>query len=598
MGRSTFSLAAHVPASPARRGRRTSILAWPIPRACLALAGVAVIAAPGRAQLPTLHSFHGDEPGRRLGVAVAGAGDVDADGFGDLIVGATDGTGNSSQIGEAHAYSGRDGSLIHTFQAKQPGTAFGAAVAGAGGVDQDGFADVVIGAHYDDTSAIFAGAVYVYSGRTGSLLHAFYGDSEGDRMGGSVGGAGDVDADGYPDLIAGAYFDSNTGFWAGSARLFSGKDGHVLRTLDGAAAWDRFGWSVDGAGDADGDGSADVIVGAIDEDNGFDSGSARIFSGATGEVLHTFAGAAAGDGFGVSVRGAGDVDGDGRGDVIVGAWQNDQAAPGAGSAAVFSGRDGSVLHTFYGSAQNQHFGYSTSGAGEFDGDGVPDLVVGAYFDGHNGAAAGSASLYSGADGSLLMTLYGDAPGDFFGYSVSEAGDVDGDGLTDVIVGAPYDDDFGTSSGSAHVFAGFEPVATYCTAKPGLVCGTPAIGYSGIASASAGAGFVVSAAPARGHVPGLLLYSAAGPSNTPFQGGTLCAAPPILRGPLVDSGGTAGQCDGVFALDLNAFAAGLVGGNPAGFLSAPGTSVVCQWWGRDSASTLSFLSDALQYVVRP
>src|SRR5688572_2256804 len=178
--------------------------------------GVA-LAAPAFGQWPELFSWNGDEPGERFGVSVAGAGDVNADGRPDLIVGATDGNGAGSQIGEAHVFSGLNGALLYSFAAQEGGTAFGETVDGAGDVNRDGFADLVIGSKYDDSAAIFAGAVRIYSGKTGALLRTHLGDGEGDRLGNSVSGAGDVDGDGFDDVIAGAFFDNNQGFWSGSA---------------------------------------------------------------------------------------------------------------------------------------------------------------------------------------------------------------------------------------------------------------------------------------------------------------------------------------------------------------------------------------------
>jgi hypothetical protein len=142
------------------------------------------------------------------------------------------------------------------------------------------------------------------------------------------------------------------------------------------------------------------------------------------------------------------------------------------------------------------------------------------------------------------------------------------------------------------------VTTYCTSKAGLACGTPSIRFSGCSSASASAGFSISAGPARAAKSGILIHSDQGPASLPFQGGVLCVNPPLRRSAAVDSGGTAGLCDGVFTLDMNCFAAGACGGNPASFLSSPGTHVSTQWWGRDSVATGSFLSDGLTYVVGP
>ena len=271
-----------------------------------------------------------------------------------------------------------------------------------------------------------------------------------------------MNGDGFDDLIVAAPGDDNNGSNSGSARVFSGVDGSVLHTFLGDAAGDFFGRSVSGAGDVNGDGFADLIVGAHrDDDNGTDSGSARVFSGLDGSVLHTFLGDAAGDNFGVSVSGAGDVNGDGFDDLIVGAYRDDDNGTYSGSARVFSGVDGSVLHTFRGDTTEDRFGRSVSAAGDVNGDGFADLIVGADGDDDNGSYSGSARVFSGVDGSVLHTFLGDAAGNRFGTSVSGAGDVNGDGFADLIVGASGDDDNGSASGSARVFlstpTGFQPM---------------------------------------------------------------------------------------------------------------------------------------------
>ena len=136
------------------------------------------------------------------------------------------------------------------------------------------------GAHFDDDNGADSGSARVFSGLDGSILYTFYGDSAGDAFGGSVAGAGDVNQDGYPDLIAGAQWDDDNGISSGSARVFSGADGAVLYTFYGDSAHDCFGVSVAGAGDVNKDGYADLIVGAhLDDDNGSNSGSARVISG-------------------------------------------------------------------------------------------------------------------------------------------------------------------------------------------------------------------------------------------------------------------------------------------------------------------------------
>ena len=133
---------------------------------------------------------------------------------------------------------------------------------------------------------------------------------------------------------------------------------------------------------------------------------------------------------------AGDVNGDGKADFIVGAWL---AAPGgradAGSAYVYSGADGSILYQRDGAAAGDFFGYSVSMAGDVNGDGKADFIVGARSADPGGRVrAGSVYVYSGADGSILYQKDGVATNDNFGYSVSMAGDVNGDGKPDFIVG--------------------------------------------------------------------------------------------------------------------------------------------------------------------
>jgi hypothetical protein len=140
----------------------------------------------------------------------------------------------------------------------------------------------------------------------------------------------------------------------------------------------------------------------------------------------------------------------------------------------------------------------------------------------------------------------------------------------------------------------ENITTYCTAKPGLTCGTPAISTFGSPSSTSTSAFLILAGPARTNRSGILLYSDAGRDAQPFSGGTLCIKTPLKRSVAVNSGGV-GTCDGEFGLDMNAFAQGTLGGNPAAFLTTPGTQINCQWWGRDTLSG-AFLSDGLEYTL--
>ena len=336
---------------------------------------------------------------------------------------------------------------------------FGHSVSGAGDVNGDGLADIIIGVPHEDNNAQSSGSAQVISGLDRSILYTFNGDNYLDIFGWSVSSAGDVNGDGRADIIVGAPDDDNNGVFSGIARVHSGLDGSILFTVNGDSARDYFGYSVSSAGDVNGDGRADLIVGAPGHDNVQGSGSARVLSGLDGSLLYTFDGDNPSAKFGWSVSDAGDVNGDGRGDLIVGSpWDNTNGVL-SGSARVFSGIDGSVLYTFHGHAPYDLFGHSVSGAGDVNGDGRADLIVGSPTSENNGAGNGSARVLSGLDGSILYTFEGDRLARF-GWSVSGPGDVNGDGRADLIVGAPEDDSNGHRSGSAQVFSGLDGSILY------------------------------------------------------------------------------------------------------------------------------------------
>jgi hypothetical protein len=394
--------------------------------------------------------FTGGAAGDHFGYSVSGAGDADNDGYDDLIVGAPDNDAGGDDAGRAYVYSGQTGGLLWTLTGQAANDHLGGSVSGAGDVNNDGHDDLILGVPIAGGGAV--GRAYVYSGQTGALLWTFTAGAANDGFGNSVSGAGDVNNDGYDDLIVGAHKNNTGGTYAGQAYVYSGQTGGLLCTFTGEVPLDEFGISVSGAGDVNNDGYDDLIVGAfLNDAEGYDAGRAYVYSGHTGVIC--FTGEAVGDSLGFSVSGAGDVNNDGYDDLIVGANGNDAGGESAGRTYVYSGQTGGQLWIFTGEAAGDNFGNSVSGAGDVDNDGYDDLIVGAHFNDAGGENAGRAYVYSGQTSALLRTFTGEAANDYFGRSVSGAGDVNDDGYDDLIVGAPQNDAGGTNAGRAYVYSG-------------------------------------------------------------------------------------------------------------------------------------------------
>jgi hypothetical protein len=398
----------------------------------------------------------------QLGRSVGGGGDVNNDGYDDVIVGdLSDAAGLN--CGRVYVYSGKTGAMLHTFTGAAANDQLGYSVANAGDLNNDGYDDIIAGAPYNDAGGADAGRAYVYSGQTGAVLRTFTGVATDDRFGYSVSGGGDVNKDGYGDVIVGAPFNDAGGIDAGRVYVYSGQAGALLHTLTGESILDVFGWSVSMVSDVNGDLYDDMIVGADMADlGGKTSGRAYIYSGQTGARLWTLEGEASDDHFGCAVSGAGDVDGNGKGDVIVGAHGNDAGGTDAGRVYVYSGFTGALLHSFTGEAAGDRFGRSVSAAGDVNGDGAADFVIGAEANDAGGVDAGRAYIYLGGIGAKLRTFTGEAAGDGLGTKVSGAGDVNGDGQGDIIVGAPDNNAGGFAAGRAYVITcGLPPVLCSC-----------------------------------------------------------------------------------------------------------------------------------------
>ena len=337
-----------------------------------------------------------------------------------------------------------------TLTGQAAGENFGRGVAAAGDVNGDGYADVIVGAP-DHNAA--TGRADLHHGESASVSSASSPTLTGaasSNFGGSVASAGDVNGDGYADVIVGAYNTGQAFLYLGGA---SGLGTSPATTLTGEASGDYFGESVAGAGDVNGDGYDDVIVGA----NGFNNRTGRVYvflggaAGLSATPATTLTGEASSNYFGYSAAGAGDVNRDGYADVVIGAYGY-SGFPGR--AYVFLGSAGgvnpTVATTLTGEAGGSRFGYSVASAGDVNRDGTGDLVVGAYS--HNGI--GRAYVFLGSPGGLttpaITAISGEGTGSRFGRAVAPAGDVNGDGFSDIVIGA---DLYGSVTGRAYVFLG-------------------------------------------------------------------------------------------------------------------------------------------------
>ncbi|HEX9953211.1 MAG TPA: T9SS type A sorting domain-containing protein [Rubricoccaceae bacterium] len=416
---------------------------------------------PATAQTPT-RTFTSSraEIAGRFGNAVDGVPDVNGDGRGDLLIGAPDEDGGDVNSGRVHVYLGSTGTLLRTIPSPSPEFlgAFGRAVAGIPDVNGDGRGDLIIGAPQESGGPSDAGLVFVFSGSTGALLQTLTSPfaSAGGNFGSAVDAVPDASGDGVWDIVVGAPGEDGG---AGVAYLFSGASGLLLRTLrsPGEVPFGSFGASVGGVPDATGDGRGDVVVGASRETGPLDeSGQIHLFSGATGLLVRTIVSPSPeiSGGFGNSVSGVADANGDGRGDLLVGASEEDGGALDSGRAYLISGATGVVLRTLLSPApaNEGEFGSSVDGVPDTDGDGRGDLVVGAYAE---NAGAGAAYLFSGGTGTLIRALTSPSPepGSIVGFGSNVAGveDATGDGRGDLLIGAPEEDGGLVGAGRAYLY---------------------------------------------------------------------------------------------------------------------------------------------------
>jgi len=451
------------------------------------------------------HTLLGENAGDKAGFHVAGVGDVDADGLDDVLVTADTQGDAGEDGGKAYLVTGAAlvlgeqelGDLKTAWVSEGEADLLGHAGLGAGDVDGDGLGDVLVSAYIDAAGGVDRGTVYLLLGSEiaagaslGAVAHTFVGEADLDRLGHGLGGQGDVDGDGVMDLFMGAYGNSEVAYSAGKAYLVlgSGLSEGALSVADadhaltGVVLGDKAGFNVALVGDVDGDGRDDLHVGAKwNDESGNKSGQSYLVYAETllaGEgslslasADHRFLGVTPWDQCCVGAA-AGDVDGDGRSDLVLGAQYDELDDSGSGRVYLFLASSLGELgarsldgadYLFEGEALGDSLGISVASAGDLDKDGLSDLFFGGFRRDTVGdeLGGGVAYLFYGADltgregtvgaGEASHVFLGTEEFGGAGRSVAGAGDVNGDGLLDLVVGAPMEQDLAEEgTGRAHV----------------------------------------------------------------------------------------------------------------------------------------------------
>ena len=383
-----------------------------------------------------IHEWRAEAAEDQFGWIARNIGDVDGDGINDLVVSAPTHGSNDSHAGRIYVYSGKSGRLLWTADGA-PGDELGTGVEAAGDSDCDGIPDVVA------SGPSGKGIAHIYSGRDGRVLHTFEAPDPDETFGRHVSGAGDVDGDGCADVIVGSPGKDGEQKSPGHAYVYSGKTGRLLLTLAGERPGDQFGSTV--AGYQRG-GDHYLLVGAA-RGGPSHHGRVYVYAGAKPKLSFVIDADDTGNALGAMfVSIPGDLNGDGIADIYAADWSNNARGVSTGRIYVHSGRTGARLLTLTGETEGEGFGTSPSVAGDVDGDGRADLIVGAWQYGKAAVSGGRAYLYSGRTGQLLRTYTDRIPGDTLGFDAVGLGDVDHDGTVALLITAAWSGVRGHHSG--------------------------------------------------------------------------------------------------------------------------------------------------------
>jgi hypothetical protein len=383
-------------------------------------------AAPATAQVRTIVSSYGTA-NSWFGSSAVVVGDVDGDGRADFLVGAL----HDGGAGSATIRSGRDGSELRRHDGEMANSDMGAAVELVGDVDGDGVADYVVSSpkYFDPVQQVDCGKLYVFSGATGALIWSKLGFGSGKSWGSQLAYVGDVDGDGIGDFVVNKVKGGLV--QGGRVELTSGADGTTFWVFDAPVKDFNLGLQVVRMPDVDGDGIREVAVSSPQDSTGGQYGRMTLLSCRTGSELWSVMGEV-GDVFAVWISNGGDYDGDGVDDVAVGA---PGAGPNvAGQVQFYSGVDGASLGAIIGDWASAQIGYRFSPGFDADGDGDPDLALARY----DVTLVEKLSLFDARSHQKIAEIQSGGGGAADYATLLAAGDLDQDGFGDLLRGKPHE----------------------------------------------------------------------------------------------------------------------------------------------------------------